>query len=222
MTGHLVQLEPFPAEPRAKRPPGVEAYYAGGRRAVIGGVPCRVAAWWRPPGSKAGELALIRAAADAGAGILELEGAPRFRFEPAAAKAAPAEPYGKESDYGGPGPRGSYAPPAKPHMRKLKNWRPARLSLEPMYGTAMAGDPPELTRARREYAKGKPELLRAWLKRQALARSDPAAAAKLERAEAVAEAVDMTADALEHAAREIRRARTSGRLVRALTGKARR
>jgi hypothetical protein len=55
-------------------------------------------------------------------------------------------------------------------MAKIKNWAPARLSLNPMYSTPMAGDSRELTHARKRYSEGYPQELRAWLQQQAEAR----------------------------------------------------
>ena len=106
-------------------------------------------------GISAAERALIKGCAEHGVGIDDLGNGSTFRFVPAKPK--------PPSDYAKPSGRGSTATPCQPWAKKLKNWKPSRMSLDPMYTTPMAGDDCELTEARRRYANGNPAPLRAWL-----------------------------------------------------------
>lgn len=95
----------------------------------------------------AAERALIKSCAENGVGIENLGNGSTFRFMPKA-KGSNA--------YAAPSGRGTYAPSCKPGClcRKMRTWKPARLSLSPQYTIAMAGDPSELTKARADWAKG--------------------------------------------------------------------
>lgn len=108
-------------------------------------------------GIDAAERALIKGCAEQGVGIDDLGNGSTFRF-------VPAERAAKEINYAKPSSRGSTAAPCQPWARKLKNWKPARMSLDPMYNVPMAGDDIALTYARRRYHDGYPKPLRAYLK----------------------------------------------------------
>ena len=107
-------------------------------------------------GIDAAERALIKGCAEQGVGIDDLGNGSTFRFVPA----VKAEPSGSAK----PTSRGSTVSACQPWAKKLKNWRPARMSLDPMYNVPMAGDDDDLTYARRCYHRGQPEPLRAYLK----------------------------------------------------------
>ena len=110
-------------------------------------------------GIGAAERALIKGCAEQGVGIDDLGNGSTFRFVPFERAVA-------ETDYAKPSGRGSTAAPCQPWARKLKNWKPPRLSLDPMYKVPMTGDDAALTRARFLYAQGYPAQLREWLARQ--------------------------------------------------------
>jgi hypothetical protein len=118
---------------------------------------------------------LIASCAATGVGIEGIEGAPNFRFVPrdmmprSEFDSSPP-PKARDSfegyDNTGPSKRGSIAcGRAKP--KNIRNWTPARLSLDCNYWVRMAGDDGELTDARRCYSEGNPGPLREWLKAQA-------------------------------------------------------
>lgn len=109
---------------------------------------------------------LIAACAVAGVGMDGIEGAPNFRFTPVEPKAG-TDSFTNGAKHGGPLKRGSVSVSCKPKPRNIRNWNPARHSLDPHYDIAMAGDDSALTKARRAYADGNPEPLRAWLKADA-------------------------------------------------------
>lgn len=119
----------------------------------------------------AANIKVIASCADNGVGIDALEGAPNFRFTPIADirpdLVAGQDSFTNGASYGGPLKRGSVSVSCKPKPKGIRNWNPARHSLDPHYEIAMAGDDSELTKARRAYAKGNPELLRKWLKAEA-------------------------------------------------------
>lgn len=101
--------------------------------------------------------ALIAQCAEFGVGIDALPEYggrfPRFRFMPV------AEP---PLHNGRPSGRGLVSAGARnPHG--VKNWSPSKLSLNPMYGCPMIGDDWDLHKAKAEWAKGDPSLLRNWL-----------------------------------------------------------
>ena len=111
-------------------------------------------------GISAAERALIKGCAENGVGIDYIgDHAPRFRFVPAKRSSDPYQ--GREDSK--PSSRGSTVTPCQPWAKKLKGWKPSRMSLDPMYGQPMRGDDCELTEARRCYANGNPAPLRAWL-----------------------------------------------------------
>lgn len=133
------------------------AYYAGGRRVMRNGVPCRVAAHGSTPGK-----AFIKAAV---AGQVEIQpesnrcfDAPYFRFTPAES----AEPKNcKPSNMKG------YA--YKARFKSISGWRPANLA-GPRYaahcsygGTSLTDTPGELGEALADYQGGNPAPLRQWL-----------------------------------------------------------
>jgi hypothetical protein len=133
------------------------AYYAGGKRKMIGGVPCRVAPWVgsRTPGKEfvknaaAGQVAID--------GDTGHEGLGRFRFVP-----KNDAPVGR----GKPSARGTYA--YKSRFKVTSGWRPASISLAPYTGHDRYGGltdtPDKLSSALRQWrdnGDGKP--LREWL-----------------------------------------------------------
>lgn len=127
------------------------------------------------PRGHAANKKLIASCAANGVAIEGLEGASRFRFYPVER----ARDSFKGRDDGGPSGRGSVlCGRAKP--KHIKNWNPARTSLDPQYEIAMAGDDRALTKARRAYAQGDPDPLRKYLAEQAAARRAPAAPEPME------------------------------------------
>jgi hypothetical protein len=105
---------------------------------------------------------LIASCAANGAGIEGLPDAPSFRFIPVAQAERPLE-------YGPPSARGTVAC-GKSKPKGIRNWNPVRLSLDPNYQLPMAGDHPDLTEARKAWAKGDPKPLREWLAEDAAIR----------------------------------------------------
>lgn len=138
----------------AKLPADVANYYEGGVRAMIGGVPCRMPAWYRQRiAGKESIKALVAANEAIETGTLL--GAPRFRFVP---NEAPAP-----LDHGKPSGRGTVACRDAFKIASKSGWRPSRLSLDPMYSTAMTGDDDDMTEARKDWAQGNPKPLRTLL-----------------------------------------------------------
>lgn len=123
-----------------------------------------------------------------GVGIESLEGAPNFRFTPVgmmergpfdSSPPAPPRDSFKGRDNGGPSGHGSVlCGRGKP--KNIRNWNPARTSLDPQYSVGMAGDDYELTEARAAYAAGDPAPLREYLAGEADARRKAALAAAYE------------------------------------------
>lgn len=114
------------------------------------------------PRNHAATKKMIASCAANGAGIEGLEDAPNFRFIPAQ--------WGGDSFKGrencGPSKRGSVrCGPPKP--KNIRNWNPPSTSLDPQYSIAMAGDDEALTKARKAYAAGDPDLLRKYLSSRA-------------------------------------------------------
>jgi len=142
-------------------PPEVQAYYVGGKRVTIGGIPTRVAAHY----GKAPGVDAIKAAVAAGSDLSGLPEAPRFAF---------TARDGRPLDNRPPSPRG--AAPAPKAAIVSSWWRPARISLEPNYTAPMRGDDWRLTAARKAWARGNPKPLREWLER-GVAISEPRKAA---------------------------------------------
>ena len=104
------------------------------------------------PRGHAANKKLIASCAANGVAIEGLEGASNFRFYPAERERDAFK--GRENC--GPSGRGSVlCGAAKP--KHIKNWNPARTSLDPQYEVAMVGDDWPLTRARKAYAGRQPE-----------------------------------------------------------------
>ena len=130
------------------------------------------------PRGHAATKKLIAGCAANGVGIDSLPDAPTFRYYPAAPNAgADSFTNGEDSNWRNslsPSARGSVlCGKAKP--KDIRNWTPARTSLDPQYTVAMAGDDAELTDARSSYAAGNPAPLREYLAAQAEARRTAAA-----------------------------------------------
>jgi hypothetical protein len=128
-------------------------YYAGGKRITIDGIPCRVASHFRiAPGKAFIKAAVVgQVPIDGTNGPLFEMGLHRFRFTPAG---------GAREEFCKPSGRGSYS---YPDTRKLKTWKPAGISLAPMYSTPMAGDGWRQNDRRKAWANGDPQPLRDWL-----------------------------------------------------------
>lgn len=126
-------------------------YYEGGKRASIGGIPCRMPAWH---GQKTGadqiaKLAATGAHIEAG----DLPGAPGFRFS----RRTEARLYN-----GKPSSRGN-APGTVARSIRSTWYRPPALSLAPGYYVRLTDTPDELNDARRDWHEGNPKPLRDWL-----------------------------------------------------------
>lgn len=137
------------------------AYYDGGKRAVVDGVPCRMPAWYRQRiAGKDTIKAMVAAgeAIDAGS----LAGAERFRF-------VPCEGEAKLPDYGKPSARGT-TKCSDARTFKSSWYRPSRLSNDPNYTTPMTDECDALRKARKEWAGGNPKPVREWLAKSAKAR----------------------------------------------------
>lgn len=130
-------------------------YYAGARRLTttrgLGvAAPCRVMAL---PRSHSATLALIKAAAETRSPIEPgtIPEAPTFCFIPAEPDEKTAAPPERPTAAG----RKSYCEPMRADWRGIvKHWRPTPISLESMHRVPMAGDTPEMTRARAALAGG--------------------------------------------------------------------
>lgn len=136
----------------AKLPADVASYYAGGVRAIIGGVPCKMPSWYRGKVSGRDEIkAMVAANESIDPGMIA--DAPSFRFV-AVAKELP--------DHCKPSSRGSVE--CAPAWRIKSSWyKPPRASLDPLYSIAMTGDCAELTDARHAWSEGSPQELRDYL-----------------------------------------------------------
>jgi len=127
-------------------------YYAGGKRVMKDGVPCRVAAWaGRTPGK-----AFIKTAV---AGQVEIgdwfdhgdSSLARFRFTP-----VEREPKNQAK----PSKRTSYKVPTR---YKSKWWTPAGLAYHPYEARNLTDTDAALESAKRAYHKGNAKPLRDWL-----------------------------------------------------------
>lgn len=130
-------------------------YYEGGKRVMIDGAPCRVAAWARRTPGKA----FIKAAV---AGQVEIDGdnrpdeLARFRFVPAnGARLVDCKP----------AKRRGYAAPVR--YRARCGWKPENLAYDPYAAHTCLGGltdtPEELGDALAHYQNGNPKPLRDWL-----------------------------------------------------------
>jgi len=125
-------------------------YYAGGRRVMQGGVPCRVANHGPIKGK-----AFIKAAV---AGQVEIDGdnglaeLAAFRFIPA---------NGAREDNRKPAKRAGYS--YKPRFKSISGWTPAGLSYHPYEARELTDTPAALESAKRDYHKGNPKPLREYL-----------------------------------------------------------
>lgn len=141
-------------------------------------------AWKHKPGHKA-TLDLIKSCAANGVGIDALPDAGvHFRFVPKDQmlnwKGEPEHPprfkdsFTPNTDAARGGYEGNHGPSSRGSVRcgkgkpkHIKNWSPARTSLDPMYAYAMKGDSEALTAARAAWSMGNPKPLRQWLADQA-------------------------------------------------------
>jgi hypothetical protein len=127
------------------------AYYDGGKRVMVGGIPKRAPAWVTAKApAKDSIVRLVSSGSLVERG--DLPDAPGFRFTPVESVAL---------YHGKPSARGNYAYSAR---GKFKNWKPAGISLAPNYTVPMLGDSWELHSARGKWARdGNPEPLREYL-----------------------------------------------------------
>lgn len=124
-------------------------YYEGGKRIMIDGLPCRVAAWARTTPGKATIAALAKSGGAVAAG--DLPEAPAFSFTPVEREASNAKPSNRSGF--------SY----RSRFKSASGWRPAGLSYKPYEARELTDTPAALEKAKREYQKGNPKLLREYL-----------------------------------------------------------
>ena len=184
-------------------------YYEGGKRVVVGGVPCRVADHGRVAGkAMIAKLVTSGTAIEAG----QIDGASRFTFVP---NDVPAQSEGKPSARGNYSYRNRFA-------HKSTWWKPTGISAAPMYGMtygSLTDSSAAEIEAKRAWANGDADPLRAYLAKTAKARAETWAEIDAARAvEALAKAfafdiVERFTERLEHH-REVAKAKRAGKPVK--------
>jgi DNA-binding XRE family transcriptional regulator len=130
------------------------AYYDGGKRAIIDGVPCRVAAWHGQRTGRASIAKLVAIGSPVEPGSIP-EG-PRFSFEPVE---------GARLSDGKPSARGNYSYRSR-FGHKSRWWKPNAISLAPMYGMRygrLTDETADEHAAKLAWSGGDAEPLRNWL-----------------------------------------------------------